>query len=259
MTTMKTLLVALLILALAPLNAQTADEIINNYFENTGGLENWKNLNSIKFNGELNVNQMVLPIEMIQMKKGNTITKANIQGQDFFKDVFDGETLWGSNQTTMALEKSDSETTNNYKNEMNDFPDPFIDYKEKGYVVELIGNETIEGTETFKIKLTKEPIKVDGVITDDISYYYFESENFVPIVIEKEMKSGPGKGMVLQLKYSDYEEVDGMYFAFSINQGVKDLEGNNMMISMKTIELNPEIDMTVFDFPEATVITEEGK
>jgi len=131
MTTMKTLLVALLILALAPLNAQTADEIINNYFENTGGLENWKNLNSIKFIGELNVNQMVLPIEMIQMKKGNTITKANIQGQDFFKDVFDGETLWGSNQTTMALEKSDSETTNNYKNEMNDFPDPFIDYKEK--------------------------------------------------------------------------------------------------------------------------------
>jgi len=49
----------------------------------------------------------------------------------------------------------------------------------------------------------------------------------VPIVIEKEMKSGPGKGMVLQLKYSDYEEVDGMYFAFSINQGVKDQEGSN--------------------------------
>ena len=32
MTTIKTLFIALLILALTPLNAQTADEIINNYF-----------------------------------------------------------------------------------------------------------------------------------------------------------------------------------------------------------------------------------
>ena len=258
MTTIRTLFIALLILALTPSNAQTADEIINNYFENTGGLENWKNLNSIKFTGEVNMGQMVLPIEMIQTKNGKTITKANIQGQDFFQEVFDGETLWGTNQMTMAAEKSDSETTDNYKNEMNDFPDPFIDYKEKGYAVELIGNETIEGTETFKIKLTKEPIKVDGVITDDIFYYYFETENFVPIVMEKEIKSGPGKGMVIQLKFSDYEEVDGMYFAFSINQGVKDQEGNTM-ISMKTIELNPEIDMAIFDYPEAKVIIEEGK
>ena len=190
MKTIKTLFIAILIIALAPLNAQTADEIINNYFENTGGLENWKNLNGVKYTGEINLGQMVLPIEMIQTKKGNTITKANVQGQDFFQEVFDGEILWGTNQMTMAAEKSDSETTDNYKNEMNDFPDPFIDYKEKGYVVELIGNETIEGTETFKIKLTKEPIKVDGVVTDDISYYYFESENFVPIVMEKEIKSG---------------------------------------------------------------------
>ena len=87
MTTIKTLFIALLILALTPLNAQTADEIINNYFENTGGLENWKNLNSIKFTGEVNMGQMVLPIEMIQTKNGKTITKANIQGQDFFQEA----------------------------------------------------------------------------------------------------------------------------------------------------------------------------
>jgi hypothetical protein len=258
MRTIKTLFIALLIVALAPLNAQTADEIINNYFENTGGLENWKNLDGVKYTGEINLGQMVLPIEIIQTKKGNTITKANVQGQDFFQEVFDGETLWGTNQMTMAAEKSDSEATENYKNELNDFPDPFIDYKEKEYTVELIGNETIEGTETFKIKLTKEPIKVDGVVTDDISYYYFETENFVPIVMEQEIKSGQGKGMIIQVKFSDYEEVGGLYFAFSINQGVKDQEGSTM-ISMKTIELNPEIDIAMFAFPEAAAKTEEGK
>ena len=32
----KTLIIAVAMIAITPLNAQTADEIINNYFENTG-------------------------------------------------------------------------------------------------------------------------------------------------------------------------------------------------------------------------------
>jgi len=36
----KTLIIAIAMFAITPLNAQTADEIINTYFENTGGSEN---------------------------------------------------------------------------------------------------------------------------------------------------------------------------------------------------------------------------
>ena len=43
MKTAKTLFIALLLIAVAPLTAQTADEIIDNYFENTGGKDAWGN------------------------------------------------------------------------------------------------------------------------------------------------------------------------------------------------------------------------
>lgn len=249
MKTIKTLFILLLFVSLAPANAQTAEEIISNYLENIGGEENLKKVTSAKFVGKVDVGSMILPVEMIQTTTGYRMTKANVQGQTFYQEVYDGETLWGTNQMTMAAEKSDAEATENFKKNINDFPDPFLDYKAKGYVVELIGNETIEGTDTYKIKLVKEPIMVDGQQMDDISFYYFDTENFVPLVYEEELKSGQGKGMVIQMKYSDYQEVDGIYFPFSMNQGVKDQSGGQL-ITLTDITLNGELDKTMFAYPE---------
>lgn len=237
-------------------SAQTADEILGNFFENTGGMSNWQAVKGIKFEGNINIQGMEIPIEMIQTLEGKSMVKANFQGQNFFQNVFDGETLWGTNQMTMQAERSDTEATENYKKEMNDFPDPFLGYKEKGYTVELIGKETIEGTETYKIKLVKEPVMVDGKEEQDISFYYFDAENFVPIVVEREIKSGPAAGIVGQTKLSDYQEVDGLYFPHSITEGAKDQPGGQA-ITITRIELNPELDSAMFAFPESTTSGEK--
>ncbi|MBW2938974.1 outer membrane lipoprotein-sorting protein [Aureisphaera sp. CAU 1614] len=230
------------------LQAQTADEILANYFENTGGLENWKNVKTLSFEGSVNFQGMELPIAMIQMNNGKSLMKADFQGQTFYQNVYDGETLWATNQMTMAAEKSDAEATKNYKNDINDFPDPFIDYASKGHSVELVGTETVEGTETFKIKLTKEPIMVDGKEEQDITFYYFDAENFVPIVVEKEIKSGPAAGIVGQTKFSDYQEVEGLYFPFSITEGAKGQPGGQQ-ITITNIVINGEVDESIFKFP----------
>ncbi|MEH6763146.1 MAG: outer membrane lipoprotein-sorting protein [Aequorivita antarctica] len=248
MKILKTLTIAFLLTAIAPVSAQTADEILNNYFENTGGIENWKAIKGIQFEGKVNFQGMELPVEMIQTKDGKSMAKASFQGQNFYQNVFDGETLWSTNQMTMQAEKSDAEATGNYKNEINDFLSPFIDYKQNGYTVELIGKETIEGTETYKIKLVKEPVMVDGKEEQDISFHYFDTENFVPIVVEQEVKSGPAAGMVSQTKLSDYQEVSGLYFPFSILEGAKGQPGGQA-ITITNIILNPEVDDAIFAFP----------
>lgn len=257
MKSVKIIALALLFIGtLTQTSAQTADEILNNFFENTGGLDNWKALSGIKFEGNINVQGMEIPLEIVQLSDGRSMVKANFQGQEFYQNVFDGETLWSTNQMTMSAEKSDAESTKNFKNELNDFPDPFIDYKSKGYTVELVGTETVEGTETFKIKLVKEPITVDGQEVQDITFYYFDTENFVPIVVEKEVMQGPAAGMVGQTKLSDYQEVEGLYFAHSITEGAKGMPGGQT-ITMTKIILNPEVDDTVFAFPEATTTDEK--
>jgi len=252
MKTIKTLFIAILLVAIAPLQAQTADEIINNYFENTGGAANWGNLEGMKMEAVAIAQGMEIPIEIYQTKDGKQLVTINLQGQDMTQVSFDGETLWTTYFMTMAAEKSDQESTDNMKKQMKDFPSPLLNYKEKGYTVELLENETIEGTETFKIKLTQEPLMADGVEEANITYFYFETENFVPIVTETKIQQGPMKGQMNKTTLSDYEEVEGLYFPFSMNMGGQE-------VTVKNIILNPEIDIALFAFPETVAPTEEGK
>lgn len=257
MKTLKLVLVALVFSFTTHINAQTADEIINTYFENIGGLENLKKIEGMKMTAKVNNGGMEIPLEIYQFKDGKQLTIINFQGKELKQGVFDGETLWGHNFMTMKAEKNDAETTANMKLNSNDFPDPFIDYKEKGYTVELLGNETIDGAETFKIKLTKEPVTVDGKQEDDVSFYFFDAENYVPIALQTEIKSGQAKGMISEITFSDYQEVEGFYFPFSMTQGVKGQPG--APITITAIELNPKVDDSVFVFPVETETTDDNK
>ena len=242
-------LVAIVSLLTISLNAQSVDEIVGNYLENTGGAENWENVKGVRMNASINQMGMEIPIEMVQLKD-KMYTKISIQGQEIKQGVFDGETLWSTNFMSMKAEKSDQEDVDNVKNELAEFPDPFLNYKDKGFTAELMGTETVEGSDVYKIKLTKKPMVVDGEEVPNVSIYYFDSENFVPIMVHEEVMSGPGKGMIMESKMSDYQEVEGLYFPFSMTQGVKDQPGQP--ITIESIELNPSIDDSEFNFPEST-------
>lgn len=251
MKTIKLLLVALVVTAFTQVNAQTADEIIANYYENTGGLENWQKLEGIKMSAKVNQGGMEIPLEIIQLKNGKQMTSINFQGIELKQGVFDGEVLWSTNFQTQKAEKSDQETTDMMKMQAMNFPDEFMNYKEKGYTLELLGKEIMDGTETYKLKLTKKPFLIEGKEVDNSSIYYFDAENFVPIIVHSEVPSGPGKGMISEAKMSDYQEIGGLYFPFSLAQGIKD--GQSQGITIDKIELNPIVDDAAFKFPEEVV------
>ncbi len=250
----KILLFVIAIVASITTQGQTVDEILDNYFENIGGKEKLASIKGMKMTAEVNQGGMKIPIEIYQMADGRQMKQITFQGKTIKQGVFDGETLWSNNFMTMKAEKSDAETTANMKLDMNDFPDSFLDYKNKGYTVELLGKETIDGTETFKIKLTKEPVTIDGKKEDSIEFYFFDSENYVPIAVHSEIKSGQAKGMISEVTMSDYDEVDGLYFPFSMTQGVKGQPSQPIKITK--IELNPTVKNNEFKFPEEK---EEGK
>lgn len=248
MRILKSLFTLLLLASFGLAQAQTADEILDNYFETIGGKDEWRDVEGMRMKAKINQGGMEIPLDIVRMKDGKQMTVISFQGKEIKQGVFDGEVLWSTNMMTQKAEKSDAETTEMVKKEMNDFPDPFLDYKDKGYKVEYVGKEEFNGTETYKIKLTKEPLTIDGAEVEDVSYYFFETENYVPIAVQSEIKQGQAKGMISEITFSDYQEVDGLYMAFTMTQGVKGQPGQP--ISMDSIELNPTIDDSAFAFPE---------
>lgn len=252
MKTLKLLFIALVLSASAQVSAQTADEILANYFENTGGVDAWQSLEGMQMSAKINQGGMEIPLEIISLKNGKQMTVINFQGKEIKQGVFNGEVLWSTNFMTQKAEKGDQETTDNMKRQMNDFPDPFLNYKKNGYSVELVGKETIDGAETFKIKLTKTPVLVDGNEEENVSFYFFDTEIFVPLVVQSEIKSGPMKGQISEVKMSDYQEIGDVILPFSLTQGLKGQPGQT--IAIDKIELNPQIDDKEFEFPEEVAV-----
>jgi outer membrane lipoprotein-sorting protein len=111
-----------------------------------------------------------------------------------------------------------------------------------------MGTEKIEGTECYKIKLEKKTQLIDGKEVPNVDYYYLDKESKVPVVIETEIKSGELNGKISQTKLSDYQEVEGVYFAFSTAQGLKD--GQSQVIQFSKIEINPKVEDDKFNFPK---------
>ncbi len=228
--------------------AQTVDDIINSYFENTGGDKAWGELKGVKMSAKVSQQGMEIPIEIVRMADGKQYTKITIQGMSIMQGVFDGKTVWSTNFQTMKAEKADKEITDAVMKQANDFPDQLYHYKKKGYKAELMGKETVEGSETFKVKLITEPTLVDGKEMETATFYFFDAESMVPIMIEKEVLIGPQKGIISQVKIGEYNEVDGLYFPFSMHEGIKD--GMSQPITIVTIEVNPEVSDADFSFPE---------
>jgi hypothetical protein len=136
--------------------AQTAEEVIEKYLKTLGGIEKINSISSMEMKAKVDYGGMTIPVEMITLRDGRTLTKITFQGQEMIQGAFDGTTSWGTNFMTMKPEKNDAETTENVKRTAGvDFMTPLMDYKTKGYTVEMLPNETIEGTECLKMKVTK--------------------------------------------------------------------------------------------------------
>ncbi len=241
------LVASLLIAAGNAVFAQTAEEIINKYIENTGGLDAWSKLVSMRSTAKVKAQGMEFPAIMLSkpMKQKVSLT---FQGMNIVQPAFDGTTGWNTNFMTMKAEKMEAEDNEITKAEVADFPDAFLKHKEKGYHLELQGSETVEGTDCFKIKLTKKPVVIDGKEEENAVVYFFDKENFIPILTRSLIKKGPAKGKFSETSMSDYQEVNGLMLPFTMDQK---FDGQVVAsIAVEKIELNVEIDDKEFAFPE---------
>ena len=148
---------------------------------------------------------------------------------------------------TQKAEKADAEETENKKRGVGEYPSPLLDYAEKGFSVEVMEDAVVDGVDCYKLKVTKKPILVEGEEVENVEYYYFDKETFVPLKTEQEMHEGPSKGVMAITLFSDYQEVDGMYFPFSMTFKTEDSDGQ--LIELDSIELNPEVSQDFFAFP----------
>lgn len=221
----------------------TVDKILATYFENIGGEEAWKEVKSLHMVGNATAQGMEMKTNMYAMEPNLLKLEIDVQGMTMVAQAYDGEVAWmlnpfaGGEPTPQKMPEAETEELKKEK-----FQDAFIDYKAKGSTVELIGKKEVDGTETYEVKLTTK----DGTE----KFYYFESENFVPIMQKQVIQSGQMKGAEVETYMSDYQEIGetGLMTPYSIEQKVS---GETVwQMAAEAITVNPEsVSKETFVFP----------
>lgn len=226
------------------LQAQTADQILEKYFENTGGIAKWKELQSQKVSGNMSMQGMDLPFTMTSKIPNKQRMEIQVQGMQIIS-AYDGTEAWMVNPFATGTEPV--KITGDEAKEMTErnFEDEFIDYKSKGHEVILAGTEEVDGVKCYKIQFVKNKNNDKEDVTE---FHFFDAENYVPIMIVSYARSGPMKGTESKTYISDYQEINGLMIPFSTETKV---DGQTVMkMSFQKVSLNESVDDTIFAFPK---------
>lgn len=230
---MKKILFSVLVVfaAIASLSAQTADYVINKYVAAIGGAEKWSKIQSLKVEGQIEVQGLAIPFTMQAVHMKGMRVDAEFQGNVII-DITTPTKGWSQNPL-MGKSSLEAITADELKSKLDelDVQDEFVNYKEKGSTVEFLGKEEEEGTSYNKVKLTTK----NG---NEKTYYFDLTTNL--IYKEETTIKQQGQEMKQAVKYLDYKTLEnGIKMAFKTDMGM-------MMMVTNKVTINPTIDEAIF-------------
>lgn len=219
----------------ASLSAQSVDDIIAKNIQTKGGLEKWKSVQSMKLTGHIEANGQRVPLTIWSKRPNLMRQELELQGMKRVQ-AFDGTTAWMmSGDTARPVTGPEAQAAR----EQADFDSPFIDYRAKGNTVELVGNETIDGTNVAHVKLTRK--------TGEVEDYYFDAdaglERRTSVTLERN-----GQKATVVSDLSDYRDVGGVKVPFSVKQSVNGTALTQLTVD--NVEFNVPMDDAMFSMPK---------
>lgn len=203
--------------------SQTAKEIIDKNIELSGGLTNWKLLNSVVLQGRvtLGINDEY-PIKIYQQRPNLTKTVITIGKKETAIEGYDGKKGYAMNYATNKLQGYESYVPESFDND-------FIDWENKGFDAKYLGKEKVGEILCHKIELTKNVNK---------NLYFFDAKTYMLL---REIKKEE------TFNYSDYQNVNNLIMPFRIESSSPKKDSDYVMILNK-IEINKVFPANTFKF-----------
>jgi hypothetical protein len=220
-------------------SAQTVDEVIAKNIEARGGLGKLQSVRSIRTTAKFTQGSFRADFRQENKRADKVREEFIIQGMAQVQ-AYDGKTGWqispfGGRKDPELLSQDDMKSLAVDA----DMDGPLVQYKEKGHKAELVGHDSMEGTDCFKIKLSMK--------NGDVRYYYLDTDSYLELKVEIQTTIR-GALQESELYYGDYEQVNGIYYPFTVEQAQKG-SSSRAQISVEKIEQNIPLEDTIFFMP----------
>lgn len=218
--------------------AQTAEAIIANYINFTGGAQQWKKISSIVSSGTYNYGGMEFPFEAYSKAPDQYMYKVSSNGK-YFAQAFDGKQGWKIDgfkdeaTKTILTGKAARAMANEADVELESV---FIGYKEKGYAATFEGKDSIDKILCYRVKLISN--------SNDTATYFFSTNDFSLLKKQAVSKNTELDNSLLDTYYSDYTTVEGIKFPFKMTSKTGDQ--TILTITVKKMQLQVAIPDSIF-------------
>jgi outer membrane lipoprotein-sorting protein len=221
--------------------AQTLDDIIAMNLKAKGGIDKIRATTTVRMSGRLSAKddpsgQAKTATISSLAKRPNLMRREQTVNGEKMVSAFDGSSFWMSRGSMPPEQAPGAQAA--YQKQDAEFDSVFVDYKQKGTDIQLIGTEKRDGADVFHLKVTKK-----GGPPQD---FYLDTVTGLEKVIAVTLAPG-GKPTTITTELTDYREVDGRMVPFTIRQLVNGQL--NASTTIDKIEFNVPIDDSLFKMP----------
>jgi outer membrane lipoprotein-sorting protein len=232
----------LMVLAAPAAFGYTAAELAAKNVEARGGADKLSAIQSLRLSGKLLVNGDTVELGYVTLIKRPSSIRYEAQLQGLTQvQAYDGTQAWQIDpfQGRKDPQKLSADDAKGLSEDATDFLGALVDYQAKGYTLDYLGTEDIEGTEAHKLRVTRP--------NGDVTYVYLDPDHFLEIrVVNRRIEHGVPNETITD--YGDYEKVDGVYLPFAQDSYQKG-SSDHQKVQYDKAEANVAADGGEFRFP----------
>jgi hypothetical protein len=223
---------------------ESLDDLVAKNIQARGGIAALHAMRSLTYRGKLLVNDGQIELGLVQTvaRPSNIRVEVSIQGLTQIQ-AYNGTTGWQINpfQGRKDPERLSADDIKSLAETAADFDGALVDWQKKGNKLEYIGTEDVDGTQAYKIKLTRR--------SGDTEYVYLDPDHYLEIRLLSQ-RIEHGVTVETETDLGDYEKIQGVFVPFSVESGLKGSSDRQKFI-VNSAKVNAKTDDAVFDFPVA--------
>lgn len=238
-----TLIIALIAVAFVSAEAGKIDKLLKKNAE-ARGTAAFENIKTWKVEGNMQVMGQTVPFTLIGMNPGKFRFEQEAMGQKIIV-ASNGDQGWidrGGKKMLIPHQGAEQQI-----NQFSFLKSPLKDYnKEEDGELKLIGRETIDGKEAYKLKISKEG--------QDITFFMGKDNHIIfKILLNVEVQ---GQMQDITLDFEDFKKVEGILVPHKATIGVG---GMSQVINYTKVIPGFEVDPSTFEPPaDAKPMTQGG-
>ncbi|MFM0101743.1 hypothetical protein PQQ87_39550 [Paraburkholderia nemoris] len=221
----------------------SADQIVEKNAAARGGLDAWRKIQTMVWVGHVdsaNTPAEELPFVLALKRPNMTRFEVTVLNRRAVR-MFNGKQGWKVSPSATGSGEARPYTMDELRSAHDEqvIDGLLIDHQAKGVDVALEGIEKVDGHEAYRLG-----VKLPSGVTRHV---WVDAQSFLDVKYDRAAR-GPRGPITVEVKYSNYKDVEGLQIPFTIESGVV-AAGKSDKLTIDKVSLNPPLDDGMFARP----------